>query len=222
MPLRPIIFWGGTGQARVLNECIAKRFKLMALFDNDEQVSSPIPNAPLAHGREGFLKWRASNRLPGIGFLVAIGGDRGADRLEIHDFLVDQGLNPITAIHTKAFVALDAEIGASCQILAHATICVNAVLGRETIVNTAASVDHDCHLGNGVHIAPGARLGGNVRVGDCSMVGIGAMVLPSITIGANVVIGAGSVVVRDIPSDCVAYGSPARVVRRRPSQAAAG
>lgn len=35
--------------------------------------------------------------------------------------------------------------------------------------------------------------------------------MPGVTIGDNTVIGAGSVVTRDIPSNCVAYGSPCRV-----------
>jgi maltose O-acetyltransferase len=34
-----------------------------------------------------------------------------------------------------------------------------------------------------------------------------------VTIGDNVVIGAGSVVTRDIPENCVAYGNPCRPAR---------
>ncbi len=37
--------------------------------------------------------------------------------------------------------------------------------------------------------------------------------LPGITIGDNVTIGAGSVVVKDIPSNCIAVGNPCRVVK---------
>ena len=37
---------------------------------------------------------------------------------------------------------------------------------------------------------------------------------PGVTIGDRTVIGAGSVVVRDIPSDCVAVGNPCRVIKR--------
>lgn len=38
-------------------------------------------------------------------------------------------------------------------------------------------------------------------------------ILPGVTIGDNTIIGAGSVVTKDIPSNCVAYGSPCRVIR---------
>ena len=53
-----------------------------------------------------------------------------------------------------------------------------------------------------------------VRIGKNCWLGAGVIVLPGITIGDNVVIGAGSVVVKSIPSDCVAVGNPARVVKK--------
>ena len=43
--------------------------------------------------------------------------------------------------------------------------------------------------------------------------GAGVTVLPGVTIGDNVVIGAGSIVTKDIPSNVVAVGNPARVIR---------
>ena len=38
-------------------------------------------------------------------------------------------------------------------------------------------------------------------------------VMPGVTIGDNVVIGAGSVVNKDIPSNCVAVGNPCKVIK---------
>lgn len=52
-----------------------------------------------------------------------------------------------------------------------------------------------------------------ITIGDNVFLGYGCIVLPGVTIGSNVVIGAGSIVTRDIPSDCVAVGAPARVIR---------
>ena len=53
---------------------------------------------------------------------------------------------------------------------------------------------------------------GLVNIGNNVFIGAGTIVLPGVTIGDNVVIGAGSVVSRDIPSDSLAVGSPARVI----------
>ncbi len=52
----------------------------------------------------------------------------------------------------------------------------------------------------------------SVAIGDNVFVGYGAIIMPGVTIGNNVVIGAGSVVTRDVPSDSVVAGIPARVV----------
>ena len=53
-----------------------------------------------------------------------------------------------------------------------------------------------------------------VSIGNGSWLGHGSIVLPGVTIGEHVVVGANSVVTKDIPSFCVAVGSPARVIRR--------
>lgn len=52
-----------------------------------------------------------------------------------------------------------------------------------------------------------------ITIGDNVWIGAGVQVMPGVTIGSDVVIGAGSVVVKDIPSHCVAVGNPCKVVR---------
>ena len=50
-------------------------------------------------------------------------------------------------------------------------------------------------------------------IGDNVSIGANANIIGRITIGNNVIIGAGSVVVKDIPDNCVVAGNPARIVR---------
>lgn len=52
-----------------------------------------------------------------------------------------------------------------------------------------------------------------VTIGNNVWIGGSVTILPGVTIGDNVTIGAGSVVVKDIPSNSVAVGNPARVVK---------
>jgi acetyltransferase-like isoleucine patch superfamily enzyme len=54
-----------------------------------------------------------------------------------------------------------------------------------------------------------------VIIEDEVWLGSHVVVLPGVRIGKGAVVGAGSVVTRDLPSDSVAFGSPARVVRMR-------
>jgi sugar O-acyltransferase (sialic acid O-acetyltransferase NeuD family) len=210
-----LVLWGASGHAKVLAECADRLgYRVVALFDNDPSVSSPLEGVAVHGGWDGFLRWRQSRQGP-VSFLVAIGGQKGADRLEIHERLERAGLVPVSIVHPTAFVAGNAAVDLGCQVLANAAVGVEARLGRQTIVNTSASVDHECVLGAGVHIAPGATLTGCVTVGDRSLVGAGAVVLPRVRIGRDVIIGAGSVVVRDVPDGTTVAGNPARVMRAR-------
>ena len=52
-----------------------------------------------------------------------------------------------------------------------------------------------------------------ITIGNNVWIGAGVQIMPGITIGNNVVIGAGSIVVKDIPDNCVAVGNPCKVIR---------
>lgn len=52
-----------------------------------------------------------------------------------------------------------------------------------------------------------------VHIGNDCWLCANVTVCPGVTIGDNCVIGAGSVVTRDIPSNCFAAGNPCRVIR---------
>lgn len=54
-----------------------------------------------------------------------------------------------------------------------------------------------------------------VRIGSDCWIGMGVCILPGVTIGDRVVVGAGSVVVHDLPDDCLAVGNPARPIRTK-------
>ncbi|MDX9790954.1 MAG: serine acetyltransferase [Candidatus Kapabacteria bacterium] len=50
-------------------------------------------------------------------------------------------------------------------------------------------------------------------IGNNVEVGANAVIIGDIYIGDNVIIGAGSVVVKDVPSNCVVAGNPAKVIK---------
>lgn len=52
-------------------------------------------------------------------------------------------------------------------------------------------------------------------IGDNVTVCAGAIVVGGVTIGDNVTIGAGAVVVKDVPSDSIVVGNPARIISKQ-------
>lgn len=88
------------------------------------------------------------------------------------------------------------------------------------------------HQGLGVVIGPGVIIGDNVtiyqnttlgskdngktyavpEIGSNVMIGAGTVILGGIRIGSNVKIGANSVVLTDVPDNCIVAGAPAKII----------
>lgn len=141
-------------------------------------------------------------------FAVAVGNANVRKRIQ--ECLSAQGLQIATLIHPNAVVAEDTVIGDGSVIVAGAVINPGAVLGKGVIVNTCASVDHDCQIGDFVHIAVGANIAGTVVIGESTWIGAGAVVSNNLSVTAGCMIGAGAVVVNDIEEAGTYIGVPAR------------
>ncbi|WP_373755390.1 acetyltransferase [Neisseria sp.] len=114
-------------------------------------------------------------------------------------------------VHPTAVVSRFAEIGAGTVLFAHSAVNAGATVGKGVIINTSATIDHDCELADFVHISPGVHLAGNTRVGTFSWLGIGSCTRQGTVIGAGCTVGAGSAIVKDIPDGVTAVGVPARI-----------
>jgi UDP-perosamine 4-acetyltransferase len=124
------------------------------------------------------------------------------------------GVNMPACIAPTAFVAGDAEVESGAVICAGAVVGSRARVGRDTIINTLSSVDHDCVLGTLSQVTAGVTFGGTVRTGVNCFFGIKSSVMPNRTIGDNVQIMAGTLIVSDVESNVVMGGNPGRLVRR--------
>ena len=96
-----------------------------------------------------------------------------------------------------------------------AIINADAVIGKHCIVNTAASIDHECVIDDYCHIAPHVTLCGQVHVGEGTLIGAGASVIPCVSIGKWCTIGAGSAVVENVLDSATVVGVPAKLLKIR-------
>lgn len=125
--------------------------------------------------------------------------------------LYDVKLSPTVLIHPDSTVSNFAVIGAGSIILAGAVVNANAVLKEGVIVNSRAVVEHDCILEKGVHISPGAIIAGESNIGENTWVCLGARVSNNVNIGNNCIIAANSTVLKDLPDNVMAAGTPAKI-----------
>lgn len=86
-------------------------------------------------------------------------------------------------------------------------------LGNHVSATEVAFVTHDGSVWALRDKHPKIDVVAPITVGNNVFIGSRTIILPGVRIGDNVVIGAGSIVSRDIPSDCVAVGIPAKPIR---------
>jgi sugar O-acyltransferase (sialic acid O-acetyltransferase NeuD family) len=203
-----IIVFGAGGHAKVLLEAIrlvSPGAELAIVDDSGSASSAALLGLPLSGDRE----WLAGN-WPEAAVALGIGNNEA--RAAIADWLRAQGRSLATVIHPSATVSPSASIGSGAFLAAGAVVNAEAGIGEGVILNTLASVDHDCDIASFAHIAPGSRLCGAVRIGARSLIGAASVVIPGVTVGADAIVGAGSAVLKDVPAGFRVAGSPARPI----------
>jgi|SRR5215207_1771694 len=212
--MRPeLVIWGAGGHALVVADIIRLKgdYEIVGFLDdiNPPRHNTEFCGAVILGGREQLdtLKRR------GVKYLI-FGFGHCEARLRLSEFARVKGFSLATAVHPQAVIAADVCMGSGTMIAAGAVVNPCSRIGEQVIVNTCAIVDHECVIEDGAHISPGACLAGGVIVGRTAWLGSGATVVNGVRIGAGSLIGAGAVVLNDIPEGVVAYGNPAKVIRK--------
>lgn len=221
MTPRDLLLWGGTGQARVIEELVGNAFRIVAVVDRALSCS-PFGSAELLRNEADVDRWLAHRAAEGpLYAAVAIGGEHGAERRRLASFLRNRRITLPTLVHDTAWVASNGQIGDGSQILTRAVIGARSKIGASVIVNTGAQIDHDCVVADGVHLGPGVVTAGEVVIGQDAFIGTGAVILPRVKIGECAIVGAGAVVTRDVAAGSTVAGVPARGLQRSRNQAGA-
>lgn len=119
-------------------------------------------------------------------------------RSNIHNKYSSLGFKFLTLIHQSCVLSENVTLQDGVHVMAGAIIQPNCLIKANSIINTGASLDHDCKIGKDVHIAPGAVLCGNVRVSDGAFIGASSCIIPDIKIGKSAIVGAGTTVRKNI------------------------
>nr|WP_244842566.1 sugar O-acetyltransferase [Lactococcus nasutitermitis] len=144
--------------------------------------------------------------------------DNEKAQLELFEFLPQLAKSakiyfPITGIEypDSFWVGEETFINAGLQIISSGRVTIgnHCFIGPNCQLFTANHHSSDKFLRRA-----GWQYDAPISIGDDCWLGGSVIILPGVAIGENVVIGAGSVVTKDIPSNCLVAGNPAHLIRK--------
>ena len=90
------------------------------------------------------------------------------------------------------------------------TVNAGATIGKGTIINTAANIEHDAFIDDYSHISTGAMVNGDCKIGKSCFIGSGAVVANGVTTVDECTVGAGGVVTEEITESGTYVGIPVK------------
>lgn len=209
---RPYALLGGGGHAGVL---------LDILLDSGGEVAGVISPDPISSRKVfgGIARFASDDEFKAAfdsAEVLVVNGigptPKGTLRQRIQSIYEELGFEFAEVISPAAVISKFAHVDSSVQIMAGAALQSGVVLGKASVINTRAVLDHDCQLGRYVHVASSATLCGGVVVADNAYIGANATIFPGVHIGRDAIVGAGAVVKTNVESGRVIY--PPRSITR--------
>ncbi|SEA69983.1 NeuD/PglB/VioB family sugar acetyltransferase [Psychroflexus halocasei] len=202
---------GAKGFAKeVLQSLNSSELEQLAFYDDVTK------NAPeLLYGKYPILKTKteaqdfftsSSNK-----FTLGIGNSK--IRYKLYKQFKDLGGVLQSTVSSETNIGKYSTIKEGCNILSGVHISNDVLIGKGSLIYYNVIITHDVKIGDFVELSPACKLLGRVNIGDYVQIGSGAIILPNLSIGVGAVVGAGAVVTKDVPSNSVVVGNPAKRIK---------
>lgn len=188
-------------------------YRIVGIIDSVKEIGSFVDSYKVI-GRIENLKSISESLEISHGF-ISIGTNWAREKVlnEIRSELMD--FEFVNLIHPSAVFGKNIKLGKGILIGALAFLSSNCEIGNFCLIHQKSHLGLDNKMGEYSSISLGSVTGGKVSLGERSAVTLRVTVNDRIKIGSDSVIGSGSLVIKDIPNNIVAYGQPAKFIRSR-------
>jgi sugar O-acyltransferase (sialic acid O-acetyltransferase NeuD family) len=183
-----------------------KKWNLLGFLD-----SHPGVEGESFHGYPVLGAFDAAKHFPNCYFVVAFGDPRLREQTVnvVNKYKVKWAnlISPTVILHKSNKLGVGVVIGRLTDLT------LDCELGDHTMLNIHVVLGHKVKIGDFSIISPNVTINGGATIGQVCSVGANAFVR-DIVIGDYVTVGASSCVVKDVESNSVVGGVPAKLIRK--------
>lgn len=207
----PVVIFGANSIGRLALDIFASNDVLVYGFlDENEELHNTEISETMILGDpfdDGFLKF-IGNKTEAF---VAV--ENKVLKNKIIKMLLDRRKTmPVNAIHAKAIVSEDAEVGHGILVGPGSIINQGVKIGNHSIIQSGVIIDVMAEIGESVQIGNGSIINAGVKIGEGTFIGSGVNIVSGVIIGKDARVGAGSVVIENVADGKTVFGNPAKSV----------
>ena len=203
-----LLIGGGGHCLTVIDALRSGEYEKVGIVDLPKMIGKTLNGLPYVGSDDDLEALRGAYDAAFVS-LGSVGNWKRREELAVR--LAQMKFDLATVIHARSWVSPWANIAPGALVASMCVVNACSDVGEMCILNTGCIVEHNCTVGPYAHIAPGSILCGGVRIGRGAHIGAGSVVRDGLSIGQNTLIGAGSVVIKEVPSNVVAYGNPCEI-----------
>lgn len=213
--MKKIVLFGGGNQVHYTLDIIEKQglYKVVGIIDSVHDIGSDRFGYKVI-GRQEDLKSLVDEYGIEAG-IITIGDNWIRYKISEQVKNLVKDFEFVNAIHPSVVIGNNVQIGNGVVVMAGVIINPMAKIGNHTFFATGCQIEHDCTIEDYASVSAGSVLGGYVHIKRYSAITLNVTVLDRTTIGENSVVGSGSLVLKDVPDNILAYGNPCKNIRYR-------
>lgn len=213
--MKNLVLIGAGNQANCVIDVIEKenKYKIVGIIDSINEVGSEKFGYTIIGRQENLIELVKQYNIDGG--IISIGDNWS--RFYVYNKIIEQipNFEFINAIHPSVSIGRGVKLGKGIVAMPGCVFMPNTVIGDFTVFLTGAQIEHDCVVDDFASVSAGSVTGGFVKIGKFSAITLGVTIMDRIEIGINTVVGSGSLVVKSLPDNVLAYGNPAKIIRER-------